>query len=74
MTSARPSMQDNNVSCVIIGNAGFLGYGLAQQLLDQNCSVTCVDFVNPQNQLAIQNLKKNPAFTFVTQKTFGDIE
>ena len=49
MISAHNNLPNNEINCLIIGNAGFLGYELAKKLLSQNCKVVCIDDKNRYN-------------------------
>ncbi len=67
-------MQDGNIALngkkiLVTGAAGFIGFYLAQQLLEQNCVVVGIDNMNDYYDVSLKRarlslLKPFPAFTF----------
>jgi UDP-glucuronate decarboxylase len=57
--------QGSEKKVLVTGGAGFLGSHLCDKLIDQGCSVICVDNLQTGSLQNIEHLMNNPRFTFV---------
>lgn len=70
MIPALDNFSNNEVSCLVVGNSGFLGCELAKKLLSQNCEVIFIDNLKKYNAnwQHLKKLAENKNFTIIDTK------